>query len=115
MAGASPSDDLMSYTGHSLGGVLLLCKDAVGVFYGPTQLGSTTLCNRSCSVCVCMTDIVLYVCLSDTVWRYSACVWVCVCVYVCVSEWYCSVCVYVWHCMTLFSISVYILGDNQTL
>ena len=32
---------LMSYTGHSLvwgGGVLLLCRDAFGVFYSPRQL-----------------------------------------------------------------------------
>ena len=35
---ASPSDCLMSYPGHSLGGFLLLCKDAVGVFYSPTRL-----------------------------------------------------------------------------
>ena len=30
---ASALDCLMSYTGHSLGGVLVLCRDAVGVFY----------------------------------------------------------------------------------
>ena len=36
--GASPSDGLMSYPGHSLekGGVY---RDAVGVFYSPSQLG----------------------------------------------------------------------------
>ena len=33
-AGASQSDDLMSYSGYSLvGGVLTLCRDAVGVFF----------------------------------------------------------------------------------
>ena len=35
--GASLSDCLMSYTGHSLGwGILALCRDAVGVFYCPS-------------------------------------------------------------------------------
>ena len=29
----SPSDCLVSYPGHSLGGVLPLCREAVGVFY----------------------------------------------------------------------------------
>ena len=37
-AGASPSDGLMSYPGHSLGGVLSLCRDAVNVFYSPSRL-----------------------------------------------------------------------------
>ena len=37
ITGASPSDCLMSYPGHSLEGrVLPLCKDAVGVFYSPS-------------------------------------------------------------------------------
>ena len=31
--GTSPSDCLVSYPGHSLGGILHLCRDAVGVFY----------------------------------------------------------------------------------
>ena len=38
-AWALPSDCLMSYLGHSLGEVLLLCRDAVGVFYSPSRLG----------------------------------------------------------------------------
>ena len=34
--GTSPSDCLVSYQGHLLGEeVLLLCRDAVGVFYSP--------------------------------------------------------------------------------
>ena len=39
IAGISPSDCL----GHSLGwgGVLPLCKEAVGVFYSPSRLGNT--------------------------------------------------------------------------
>ena len=32
-AGTSPSDCLVLYPGHSLGGVLPLCREAVGVFY----------------------------------------------------------------------------------
>ena len=40
---ASPSDCLMSYTGHSLGGVLPLCRGAVGVFYSPNLLGRDLL------------------------------------------------------------------------
>ena len=39
IAGASPSDCLESYLGHSLWGALLLCRDAVGVFYSPNSLG----------------------------------------------------------------------------
>ena len=38
---ASPSDCLVSYTGHSLGDVLPLCRDVGGVFYIPNQLGLT--------------------------------------------------------------------------
>ena len=38
ITGDSPSDYLVSYLGHSLGGgILLLCKDAVDVFYSPTD------------------------------------------------------------------------------
>ena len=33
MAGASSLDDLMLYSGHSLGWVLPFCRDVVGVFY----------------------------------------------------------------------------------
>ena len=50
-AGASPSEGLMSYPGHSLGRVLPLCKDAVTVFSSPTQLGYSYLCE---CVCVCV-------------------------------------------------------------
>ena len=39
ITGASPSDCLESYPGHSLGGVLTLCRDAVFVFSSPSQLG----------------------------------------------------------------------------
>ena len=33
------SDCFVSYPGHSLGGVLLLCREAIGVFYSPSRLG----------------------------------------------------------------------------
>ena len=37
ITGASPSDGIVSYSGHLLGeGVLLLCRDAVGIFYCPS-------------------------------------------------------------------------------
>ena len=35
-AGTSPSDCLVSYPGHLLGGVLPLCSGAVSVFYSPS-------------------------------------------------------------------------------
>ena len=39
----APSDFLVSYPGHSLGGgVLPLCREAVGVFYSPSRLGNQT-------------------------------------------------------------------------
>ena len=38
-AGASPSDCLMLYPGHTLEGFLPLCRDAVSVFYSPSRLG----------------------------------------------------------------------------
>ena len=44
ITGSSPSDCLVSYPGHSLQGVLPLCRDAVGVFCNPSQLDQI---NRS--------------------------------------------------------------------
>ena len=41
IAGTSTSDCLVSYPGHSLGGVLPLCKGAVSVFYSTSWLGNT--------------------------------------------------------------------------
>ncbi len=43
IAGTSPSDCLVSYPGHLLGGVLPLCREAVGVFYSPHRLGNEIL------------------------------------------------------------------------
>ena len=40
-AGTSPSDCLVSFPGHSLGGVLPLCRGAVNVFYSPSWLGKS--------------------------------------------------------------------------
>ena len=42
ITGASPSDYLMSYSEHSLG-MLLLCRDAVSVFYSQSQLGEAEI------------------------------------------------------------------------
>ena len=43
IVGTSPSDCLVSYPGDSLGEVLTLCREAVGVFHSPPPLrrGST--------------------------------------------------------------------------
>ena len=43
IAGTSPSDCLVSYPGHSLEGVLPLCREAVSVFYSPSRLGNSLL------------------------------------------------------------------------
>ena len=42
ITGTSPWDCLVSYPGHSLRGVLPLCRGAVSVFYSPSQLGNKT-------------------------------------------------------------------------
>ena len=44
ITGTSPSDCLVSYTGHSLGvGVLPLCREAIGIFYSPNRLGNINI------------------------------------------------------------------------
>ena len=43
ITGTSTPDCLVSYPGHSLGGVVPLCRGAVGVFYSPNRLGKR--CN----------------------------------------------------------------------
>ena len=44
----------MSYLGHSFGGVLLFCREAVDVFYSPNRVGprweSLTLCSEAVGV-----------------------------------------------------------------
>ena len=40
ITGTSPSDFLVSYTGHPLGSDIPLCREAVGVFYSPSWLGN---------------------------------------------------------------------------
>ena len=40
ITGTSPSDCLVSYPGHLLGVVLLLCRGALGVFYSPSRLAN---------------------------------------------------------------------------
>ena len=39
ITGTLPLDCLMSCPGHSLGGVLPLCRDVISVFYCPSRLG----------------------------------------------------------------------------
>ena len=41
--GTSPSDCLVSYPGHSLGDVLPLFRDAIGIFYSPNRLSKKCL------------------------------------------------------------------------
>ena len=49
--GAMSSDSSMSYTAHLFGRVLPFCRDAVGVFYSPSQLGCIELCLLlNCSI-----------------------------------------------------------------
>ena len=59
---ASPSDCLVSHTGHSLEGVLPLCRDVVGLFYGPATsswLNWQKLLTRSC-IRLTLCDKILY-------------------------------------------------------
>ena len=44
---ASPLGYFVSYSGHSYEGVLLLCRDAVGVFCSPSRLGYAILRTMS--------------------------------------------------------------------
>ena len=46
ITGTSPSDCSVSYTRTLVGGVLPLCRDAVGVFYSPSRLGYIHSCRR---------------------------------------------------------------------
>ena len=41
---ALPSDFLMLYPRHSLGEVLRLCRESVGIFYSPSQSNLYILC-----------------------------------------------------------------------
>ena len=45
ITGVSPLDCSVSYLGHSLAGVLTLCRDAVGVFYTPSRLCNVFMRN----------------------------------------------------------------------
>ena len=47
ITGASPSDYLVSYARHSLGGVLPNCRDAVGEFYSPSRLAKRLITTAS--------------------------------------------------------------------
>ena len=45
------SDSLLTYPGHSLMGILLLCRGAVGVFYRPSRVGHRTFVGGALSLC----------------------------------------------------------------
>ena len=98
-AGASPSDGLMSYSWHSLVGVLLFCSDAVDIFYSPSQMDWTDLkwnhfkpkfmhghykkASRSVSICLhgrlCWIAFALQINIVGYIYIYMC---VCVCIYI---------------------------------
>ena len=50
ITGTSPSDCLVLYPRHSLGGVLPLCRGTVSVFYSPSRLGNNLrelICHKT--------------------------------------------------------------------
>ena len=47
ITGTLPSDCIVSNPRHSLGGALLLCRDAIGVFYSPSRLNHRTFVGQS--------------------------------------------------------------------
>ena len=52
ITGTSLSDYLMSYPGHSFGGgVLCLCREAIRVFYSPSQLDKQKSVICKCRLC----------------------------------------------------------------
>ena len=63
-------------TGHSLGGALSLCRDAVGVFCNPSWRGHRTLVGRNlialqrCSRCILQSQLTR---LQDTRWEEPFC------------------------------------------
>ena len=69
ITGTSPSNCFVSYPGHSLQGVLSLCRETVGVFYSPSSG-----CKYECiSMCVCMCVpiyVYMYVCMYLWIYIY---------------------------------------------
>ena len=69
--GASPSDGLLSYQDHSLGRVLPLSRNAVGVFYSPQPTGLTrnknknTCKNITCPIFVSFKNVSTSVCIKS--------------------------------------------------
>ena len=53
ITGVSPSDCLVPYPRHSLGGVFTLCRDAIGVFYSPNRLAWLILTARQTRIIFC--------------------------------------------------------------
>ena len=99
ITGTSPSDCLESYLGYSLEGFLLLCWDAVTIFYSPSR--PTWACLYNCeydyvlilvwvSVTFCVW-VCFYVCMSESVYTH-----VNTCKFLCMSLVYPWVCLQVW-------------------
>ena len=88
ITGVLPSDCLVSYPGHSLGGVLPLCREAVVYSTAPADWAR---------VCVCVYTYI-YICVCVCVYLY---IYICVCVYVYIYI-YVYVHVYMYTCMYIY-------------
>ena len=76
ITGASPSGSLVSYLGHSLEGGLLLCRDAVGVFYSPSHLGFCTLFSLALILGIVSWCLISVLCGSDWLMRsFDKCIY----------------------------------------
>ena len=64
----------MPYPGHSLGGVLPLCREAVGVFYSPSRLGKRLVFGSYSKIHVTSQVMPLWS-KSDSVWKRSMMSW----------------------------------------
>ena len=67
ITGTSPSDCLVSYPGHSLGGVLPLCREAVDVFYSLCRLDNKLYRKKCAGINVHKYDITLFISFSQFV------------------------------------------------
>ena len=95
ITGTSPSDCLVSYPGHSLVGVLTLCRGAVGVFYSPSRLGFDKYNNDNTLTEVVYINILSrYLHIHKFSWLYHLCLSAS-----CIDEWNCISTIYVCVCV----------------
>ena len=86
ITGASPSDSLVLHAGNSVGlGVLVLCRDAVGVFYCPSRLGwlnvRTEVCYCCCFCCCCLVGYFFLFFLFCSFFFFCCCFFFCLMVF----------------------------------